>query len=69
MDERILRESLSAACHWLVDIAQVVGETPPEGVKLRHAHTHWRGAIMGEYSVKDRQWGFFCPVWHTGQAV
>ena len=48
MDERILRESLSAACHWLVDIAQVVGETPPEGVKLRHAHTQWRGAIMVE---------------------
>ncbi len=69
MDDNSLRESLSAACHWLVDIAQVKGETPPEGVRLRHAHTRWQGAIMGEYSVKDRLWGFFCPVWHTGQAV
>jgi hypothetical protein len=32
-------------------------------------HQHWRGALRGEYRASTRQWDFFSPVWHTGQAV
>jgi hypothetical protein len=32
-------------------------------------HQHWRGALRGEYRASTRQWDFFCPVWHTGQAI
>jgi hypothetical protein len=35
----------------------------------RHRHRTWAGALRGEYSAAQGQWGFFCPVWHTGQAV
>ena len=37
MNESILRESLSAACHWLVDIAQMAGEAPPVPVLIEEA--------------------------------
>lgn len=48
-------------------------------------YTNWKGAMRGEYSparesgpaeasstrakVPARTWFFFCPIWHTGQAV
>ena len=52
-----------------MDVAQVKEEVPPNHVMTHHKHTYWKGAIKGEYSVKGSQWSFFCPVWHTGQAV
>jgi hypothetical protein len=65
-----LREAMLRACRWLVDVAQVkTADIPPEENGRDHRHRSWRGAIRGEYSVADRQWGFFCPVWHTGQAI
>ncbi|MCK5120014.1 MAG: hypothetical protein KAQ78_10535, partial [Candidatus Latescibacteria bacterium] len=69
MERKRLEESLTSACEWLVNVAQVKEEVPPNHVRTHHKHTYWKGAIKGEYSVKDSQWSFFCPVWHTGQAV
>ena len=69
MESERLAESLSLASEWLVRIAQVKEEVPTGNVRTHHKHTYWRGAIKGEYSVKDKEWSFFAPVWHTGQAV
>ncbi len=70
LNEDRLREAMLRACRWLVDVAQVkTADIPPEQNGRNHRHRTWRGAIRGEYSVADRQWGFFCPVWHTGQAI
>jgi hypothetical protein len=59
------------ACDWLINIAQVkTPSLPPDTAdSTNHKHPDWRGAIRGEYSVSKKQWDFFCPVWHTGQAV
>ena len=59
MDKEALSTSLVSACKWLVDVAQVKGEVPRAGVRTHHVHTYWKGAIKGEYSVKDGQWSFF----------
>lgn len=67
MDRNSLRESLRAALFWLGDRAQVQDEAEP--VEKRHHQLSWKGAIKGEYSAALRKWHFFCPVWHTGQAV
>lgn len=65
-----LRDALELACRWLTDIAQVKNERlGEENNSLRHSHADWRGAIRGEYRVATRKWDFFCPIWHTGQAV
>ena len=67
-----LPESIRLACDWLSDIAQVKCEhaaDDPYHPEVRHIHEYWRGAIKGEYTHGTGQWSFFCPVWHTGQAV
>ena len=65
-----LEDSLSLACSWLVDVAQVKEDTvPPEINPRKLNHKRWAGAFRGEYRVSKRQWSFFCPVWHGGQAV
>ncbi len=64
-----LKARLSKACSWITDIAQVKDEAMLPGEIRLHAHHQWTGAIRGEYSGSDRQWGYFCPIWHTGQAV
>jgi len=70
MERKELMERLELACNWLTDIAQVKTKIPArKNVSRRHAHKYWKGAIKGEYSAANKQWGFFCPVWHTGQAV
>ncbi|MFA6291174.1 MAG: hypothetical protein WC637_05295 [Victivallales bacterium] len=66
-DEMILKERLYLACEWLSDIAQVKNEEDP--VEKKHLQKRWTGAVKGEYPAATRQWAFFCPVWHTGQAV
>ena len=67
IDHESLRESLRAALSWLGDRAQVLDEA--EELEKRHHQLSWKGAIKGEYSVASKEWRFFCPVWHTGQAV
>ena len=32
-------------------------------------YSDWRGSLRGEYNAGTRQWDFFCPVWHGGQAI
>ncbi len=65
-----LRAALKLACQWLVDTAQIKTETLTcEKNKASHPTSYWKGAIRGEYSVAKKQWSFFCPMWHTGQAI
>ena len=65
-----LRESLRLACNWIIDIAQVKTEKLTiESNSNDLQHKYWRGAIRGEYNVAEKRWDFFCPIWHTGQAV
>lgn len=70
MNTEKLAESLALACSWINDVAQV--RTPEQaavgrGSQLRQKD--WIGALRGEYRAATREWDFFCPVWHTGQAV
>lgn len=65
-----LQDSVRLACAWIRDIAQMKAdqltmEKNSHGLMLQH----WKGAIRGEYSSALRQWDFFCPIWHTGQAI
>lgn len=65
-----LEQAAEMACSWLTDIAQVQTEQlTVEEDKVGHGYASWKGAIRGEYSAAERHWWFFCPVWHTGQAV
>ena len=65
-----LTEAAAAACNWLANIAQVKDEQLTiEENRMGHPHRNWRGAIRGEYTLAEKKWWFFCPVWHTGQAV
>ncbi len=61
--------SLNDAINWLTEIA-VVKNNEPIGVHGKEMPvSFWNGAVKGEYSIAERQWDFFCPIWHTGQAV
>lgn len=66
--ERLIA-SARLACYWLVDVAQV--KSPKlSGMPIPElSYENWQGAIRGEYRAADRQWSFFGPYWHTGQAV
>ena len=68
IDNCKLQESLSLAVEWLTDVA-TVREEEPLNFPERLSYRRWRGAIRGEYSAATREWGMFCPIWHTGQAV
>ncbi|MCW4020701.1 MAG: hypothetical protein NWF14_05695 [Candidatus Bathyarchaeota archaeon] len=69
-DQSLLIEALKLGCNWLIDIAQVKTEKLTiESDTKNHEHKNWRGAIRGEYSAAEKRWDFFCPIWHTGQAV
>ena len=65
-----LRSSLRLACSWIADVAQMKSDKLTTE-KNPHAlpYQHWKGAIRGEYNAALRQWSFFAPVWHTGQAI
>jgi len=70
LDRSELLESMRLACDWLADVAQVPGDQlTVERDSRNHRYDSWKGAIRGEYRASARQWGFYCPVWHTGQAV
>ena len=65
-----LKAGLGMACHWLMDTAQV-RSSKLGAEKNSHGlnYSDWRGAIRGEYSAARKEWDFFGPVWHGGQAV
>ena len=70
LDRATLQQALGAACDWLANIAQMKTDALSAESNSHHLeHQHWRGALRGEYRASTRQWDFFCPVWHTGQAV
>jgi len=64
--EKIL-DRMNLAASWLSDIAMVKNED--DNAVRRHKHSSWIGAVKGEYSAARKEWSFFCPIWHTGQAV
>lgn len=65
-----LLESVNLACSWLMDVAQVKADhlTIAKN-KKGFKYDTWKGVIRGEYSAGRKEWDFFCPIWHTGQAV
>ncbi|MCM8778059.1 MAG: hypothetical protein NC905_07385 [Candidatus Omnitrophica bacterium] len=70
--EDILVTGLFHACKWLTEIAQKKEENLiPEIEKdtQEHRQKTWKGCIRGEYSPHEKKWDFFCPIWHTGQAI
>jgi hypothetical protein len=65
-----LRTAIAAGCAWMTDVAQMRSDAlSGEHNSHKLQHKHWKGALRGEYSAATRQWDFFCPVWHTGQAI
>ncbi len=66
-----LARAAALACHWLTQVAMVLGDELGENDHNAQGlcYGHWRGAFRGEYAVAERRWWFFCPVWHGGQAV
>jgi hypothetical protein len=62
--------SMEIAVDWLMNIAQkkeesLIKESNSHNLK----HNYWKGSIRGEYSLKEKKWDYFCPIWHTGQAI
>lgn len=60
---------LEMACRWITDVAQLKTEKLPAGIESRHKHSYWKGSVMGEYRPASGRWSYYCPVWHTGQAL
>ncbi len=70
MEKAKLLEAMNLACNWISDVAQVKSDKlTVENNSQGFEYDSWKGAIRGEYSCKSKEWDFFCPVWHTGQAV
>ena len=70
LDRAALTRAVTSACDWITDVAQMKTDTLlGEQNSHKLEHQHWRGALRGEYRASTHQWDFFCPVWHTGQAV
>lgn len=66
--ERLTHSSRLAA-RWITAIAQVHNEALTSEHHAGLAYQNWKGAIRGEYRAATRSWAFFCPYWHTGQAL
>ena len=71
MDKSEFNSSIKLACDWLTDVAQVKTDDLPVDThdKVGFGYASWKGSIRGEYSVAEKTWWYYCPVWHTGQAV
>ncbi len=71
LDAAKLKTAMERACHWIQHVAQLQTDELPGDTLNRSAlpYTRWAGALRGEYSAASKTWWFFCPVWHTGQAV
>lgn len=55
--DKLLQRALYG-CDWITDIAQVLDTSLP-----------YHGVIKGEYDTRTKEWKFYGPFWHTGQAV
>ncbi|HWL50969.1 MAG TPA: hypothetical protein VNQ90_00940 [Chthoniobacteraceae bacterium] len=65
-----LRQSIVLACRWITDVAQVKTPRLSHGERdPGYAYDDWRGAIRSQYRADLREWGFFCPYWHSSQAA
>lgn len=65
-----LKKSTAEACRWIIDIAKIKDPELFLGENARgYLYTDWRGGIRGEYRADLREWGFFCPYWHSSQAA
>lgn len=71
LDPVALRSALQAACGWIQEVAQLKTDQLPADTSDRQGlgYSRWRGAIRGEYAAAEKRWWFYCPVWHTGQAI
>ena len=70
LDRTVLRQGIIAACEWMGNVAQMKTDAlTVEHNSFKLPHRHWRGALRGEYRASTRQWDFYGPVWHTGQAI
>lgn len=70
LDRAVLTGAVAAACDWMTRVAQMKSDTlSAEHNSHKLEHQHWRGALRGEYRASTREWDFFCPMWHTGQAI
>lgn len=70
LDRPTLEHAIAAGCDWITGVAQMKSDELSGERNSHHLeHRHWRGALRGEYRAATRQWDFFCPVWHTGQAI
>ena len=65
----MLQKSLVAALRFLTESAIVRDNAPPGEHSQEFGYTFWNGALRGEYSLAEKQWDTFCPVWHTGQGI
>lgn len=68
MDKIQLTERMDKACHWIADIAQVKTEMLDGNFRLRLHHSNWKGSVA-EYDASQKQWYYYCAIWHTGQAL
>ncbi len=64
-----LRTRAELAAEWLTDIAQIQTAQLQGENHIGFPYADWRGAIRGEYRVSTAKWGFFCPCWHSSQAI
>jgi hypothetical protein len=70
MQKELIIDRLKRACLWMGEKSQVKNDDEiTEAQKTRFNYKTWNGALKGEYLAKDKEWDFFCPIWHTGQAV
>ena len=65
-----LKNRILLACDWLSDIAikkeeKLTTERNPKNLE----QLHWKGAIKNEYIVATKEWQFYGPIWHSGQAL
>ncbi|MHA1818895.1 MAG: hypothetical protein ACTSU2_06815 [Promethearchaeota archaeon] len=69
-DLETYKYSMRMAADWLVEFGQKhEPQLTTEINKRKLRHDYWKGAIRGEFSLAEGKWSFFCPIWHTGQAI
>ncbi|MBU0477222.1 hypothetical protein KKC91_01440 [bacterium] len=57
-EKKQLMEALESGSKWLINVAQVVGTSDS-----------MYGAMKNDYNMKEKNWAYYEPVWHTGQAI
>jgi hypothetical protein len=70
VNEDKIKESVLNAANWITDIAIVKDDDISSYNNSKNLeHIYWKGAVKGEYHAGKKQWDFFCPIWHGGQAI